>query len=349
MNKQDLWGLSLRELKKLLCSWGEPAYRADQVYHWLYRRLVLSVDQMTNLPIQLRQRLKDEMILPSLTVAQSHCSADAKALKLLFSAGDGQAIEGVLLKYRRWVSACLSSQAGCRMGCAFCASASGGLVRNLTVGEMTGQLVYLTKGAQRQGADLRSLVLMGTGEPLDNYNNVLSFLAQVTQAEGFDLSYRRITLSTCGLVPEIRCLAQEKLPLTLAVSLHAPTDDLRTELMPINSAYPVAELIAACHEYVQATGRRLTFEYTLLAQVNDSPQQAHQLADLVQGLACHVNLIPFNPVLRSRFKTPAPGDVQIFQQVLQDRGVPVTVRRELGQDISAACGQLRHQVLKKRM
>ncbi|HKM39515.1 MAG TPA: 23S rRNA (adenine(2503)-C(2))-methyltransferase RlmN [bacterium] len=348
MDKLDLWSLNYNELAELLCSWGEPAYRADQVYDWLYRSLILSVDDMTNLPIRLRQRLMGMATLPSLDVGQKHYSSDANAVKFLFLAADGQAIEGVLLKYRRWFSACLSSQAGCRMGCAFCASTLGGLVRNLSVGEMVGQLIYLTREAKRLGADLRSLVLMGSGEPLDNYENVLRFLTQVTEPNGFDLSYRRLTLSTCGLVPEIRRLARERLPLTLAVSLHAPTDDLRTELMPVNRIYPLAELMIACCQYVELTGRRLTFEYVLLARVNDSPYQAHQLAELIGTLPCHVNIIPFNPVPGSSFKAPTPDRVRLFYQVLQTRGIPVTVRRELGQDIEAACGQLRHRALKKR-
>lgn len=348
MTKLELRNLSFGELHELIRSFGEPPYRADQIYNWLYRHLGLSFEEMTNLPAQLRRQLTEETTLDSVRVRERYCSSDTDTVKLLFSLVDGQAVEGVLLRYRRWFSACLSSQAGCRMGCAFCASTLGGLARNLTVGEMTGELVHLAREARQLGGDVRSLVLMGTGEPLDNYKNVLKFLAQVTEPHGFNLSYRRITLSTCGLVPGIRRLAQEELPLTLAVSLHAPTDELRTELIPINKVYPLGELVAACREYTQITGRRLTFEYALLAQVNDSLNHAHQLANLIGGLPCHVNLIAFNPVSERGFRRPEPSRVEAFYQVLQERGISVTVRRELGRDIAAACGQLRRRVLKKR-
>lgn len=347
MAKIDLRNLDRHELTELLRSWGEPSYRADQIYNWLYRNLVLSVEEMTNVPVKLRQRLTEETSLSNIYVQERHCSPDINTVKLLFSLADGQAVEGVLLRYRRWFSACLSSQAGCRMGCAFCASTLGGLARNLTVGEMTGELVLLAREARQLGGEVRSVVLMGTGEPLDNYNNVLKFLAHITEPSGFNLSYRRITLSTCGLIPGIRKLAKEELPLTLAVSLHAPTEELRNNLMPINKVYPLSELIAACYQYAQTTGRRITFEYALLAGVNDSAYQAQQLADLIKGLLCHVNLIPFNPVAESNFRRPETSRVEVFYQVLRQEGISVTVRRELGSDISAACGQLRRRVLKE--
>ncbi|MGI6128836.1 MAG: 23S rRNA (adenine(2503)-C(2))-methyltransferase RlmN [bacterium] len=347
MPKFDLRDLSLSQLRERLSSWGEPSYRADQIYNWLYRHLALSVGEMTNLPASLRQQLAKETELGTVQVDRRQCSSDKRAVKLLFSLVDGQAVEGVLLKYRQWYSACISSQAGCRMGCAFCASTLGGLARNLTPGEMMGELVLLAREARALGGEIRSLVLMGTGEPLDNYDNVLTFLAEATQPAGLGLSYRRVTLSTCGLISGMRRLAKEGLPLTLAVSLHAPTDALRSELMPINKVYPLPELMAACSEYIMATGRRITFEYALLAGVNDNPKQAHQLAKLLQGMLCHVNLIPFNPVSELSFGRPQSDRVELFYRTLEKEGISVTIRRELGTDISAACGQLRRQVLSK--
>lgn len=347
MIQLDLRSLSHSQLTELVTSWGEPSYRADQIYNWLYQHFVLTVDEMTNLPAALRQRLAKETSLSTIRISQRQYSKDKSATKLLFSLPDGQAVEGVLLKYRKWFSACLSSQAGCRMGCAFCASTLGGLVRHLTVGEMMGQLVLLSREAKNMGGEVRSLVLMGTGEPLDNYNNVLAFLAQAANPAGLNLSYRRVTLSTCGLVPGIRRLANEGLPLTLAVSLHAPTDDLRSELMPINKVYPLAELMSACRYYSETTHRRITFEYALLDNVNDGLDKAQQLARLLKGMLCHVNLIPFNPVAERSFCRSSSSRVEAFYQVLQQEGISVTVRRELGSDITAACGQLRRRRLAK--
>lgn len=349
MTKLNLWGLCRHEFHDLMRSWGQADYRADQIFQWLYKRLVLSPAEMTNLPVQLRKRLSEETSLNYPALGQRYYSPAANAVKLLFTLPDRQSVEGVLLKYRSWFSACVSSQAGCRMGCAFCASTIGGLDRNLTVAEITGQLVHLAREANQLGGDVRGLVLMGIGEPLDNYENVLKFLNLITDPDGFDISYRRITLSTCGLVPGILRLAREKLPLTLAVSLHAPTDDLRNKLVPVNKAYPLSELMAACREYTKLTGRRLTFEYVLLGQVNDSLAQAHQLADLVGRLPSHVNLIPFNPVTGSNFDPPEPGRVKAFYAALRACGISATVRRELGQDIGAACGQLRRRELENRM
>jgi 23S rRNA (adenine2503-C2)-methyltransferase len=339
-----LKGLTLPELRQLLIDWGHPSYRADQVYSWMYQQLATSFAAMSNLPATLRARLEEETELQVLSVGQREHSAATGTVKLLFSLQDGQAVEGVLMRYRKWYSACISSQAGCRMGCRFCASTLTGLARNLTQAEMVDQVLALEREAREAGGRVRSIVLMGTGEPLDNYGAVLGFLRLVTSPESLDLSYRHISLSTCGLVPGIRRLAREGLPLTLSVSLHAPTDELRSQLMPVNKLYPIRELLLACREYTERTGRRVTFEYALIAGINDSLREAHALAALLKGQLAHVNLIPLNEVAEREFKRPRPQQVTAFALVLRKQGIPTTVRRELGADISAACGQLRHRV-----
>lgn len=345
MEKIKLKGLSFSELAELLAAWGEARYRADQIYTWAFRHLIRSYAEMTNLPVGLRARLEEKTVLETTAVVRREFSPTTGTVKLLFSLSDGQAVEGVLMRYRSWFSACISSQAGCRMGCRFCASTLGGLARNLEAAEMVDQVVALEREARRAGGRVRSVVLMGTGEPLDNYDNVLRFIHLIAQPQGLGIGYRRIALSTCGLVPGIRRLAREGLPLTLSVSLHAPNDELRGRLMPINRRYPLTELLSACREYAEQTGRRVTFEYALIEGLNDSLKQARELAKLLQGLTAHVNLIPLNPVVERKFKRPEAGRVAAFAAVLKARGIPTTVRRELGTDISAACGQLRHQVL----
>lgn len=348
MSKPNLKGLSPEQLADLLASWGEPRYRADQVFDWVYGRLARSYQEMTNLPARLRARLEAETTLSVAIVSRRERSQATGTVKLLFTLVDGQVVEGVLMRYRNWFSACISSQAGCRMGCRFCASTLGGLARNLEAAEMMDEVVALEREARAAGGRVRSVVLMGTGEPLDNYENVLLFLSLLNEPAGLNIGYRHVTLSTCGLVPGIRRLARAGLPLTLSVSLHAPTDELRSELMPVNRRYPLAELLAACREYAALTRRRVTFEYALIAGVNDSLKEARQLAGLLQGWLTHVNLIPLNPVPERGLKRPEPGRVAAFAAVLKARGIPTTVRRELGADISAACGQLRHRVLSER-
>ncbi|MDI3538302.1 MAG: rRNA (adenine2503-C2)-methyltransferase [Bacillota bacterium] len=346
MEKIKLKGLSFTELAELIATWGEARYRADQIYTWVFRHLVRSYAEMTNLPVWLRARLEEDTVLETTTVARREFSPATGTVKLLFSLLDGQAVEGVLMRYRNWFSACISSQVGCRMGCRFCASTLGGLARNLEAAEMVDEVVALEREARGAGGRIRSVVLMGTGEPLDNYDNVLRFIHLIAQPQGLGIGYRRITLSTCGLVPGIRRLAREGLPITLSVSLHAPNDELRERLMPVNRSYPLTELLPACREYAEQTGRRVTFEYALIAGVNDSLEHARELVGLLQGFTAHVNLIPLNPVVERKLKRPNPRRVSAFAAVLKARGIPTTVRRELGTDISAACGQLRHQVLK---
>ncbi|HHY92286.1 MAG TPA: 23S rRNA (adenine(2503)-C(2))-methyltransferase RlmN [Firmicutes bacterium] len=345
MSKVKVKGLSLEELAELLVGWGEQRYRAAQVYSWIYGHLVTGYEAMTNLPAGLRARLSAETELNALSVASREYSQATGTVKLLFSLLDGQVVEGVLMRYRNWFSACISTQAGCRMGCRFCASTLGGLARNLEPAEMVDEVLALEREARAAGGHVRSVVLMGTGEPLDNYAAVLRFLHLIARPEGLGIGYRHISLSTCGLVPGIRRLAHEGLPLTLSVSLHAPTDELRSRIMPINRRYPLAGLMAACREYAALTGRRVTFEYALIAGVNDGLRQARQLAQLVSGLTAHVNLIPLNPVAERGFERPDARRVALFAALLKARGIPTTVRRELGSDISAACGQLRHRVL----
>lgn len=334
--------LSLEQIKDYLGRMGEPPYRAWQVARWVFRRGCLCWDEMTDLPKELRAALKERFSLTGATLRERQVSRRGDTVKYLLGLGDGQAVEAVLMRHRYGRTVCVSSQAGCRMGCLFCASAIGGLVRNLSAGEMYDQVMI----AQRDsGERVSHVVLMGTGEPLENFEPVMTFLEHLTSPYGLHLSWRHITVSTCGVVPGILRLAERRLPLTLAVSLHAPSDELRSRLVPVNRRYPLKELIAACREYVRLTKRRLTFEYILLDGLNDSGSCARELAQLVRGLLCHVNLIPANPVPGRPFAPSPPERVAAFKRILEGAGVKVTMRRELGADIDAACGQLRRRVL----
>lgn len=324
---------------------GQKKYRAGQLADWLFKRGVRSFAEMNNMPAGLRDMLEEKYTAASLVMLKKQVSGREGTAKYLFELRDGQSVETVLMKYRHGNSVCLSTQAGCRMGCRLCASALGGLVRNLTPGEMYDQLLLVQ---QDSGERVSHLVLMGTGEPLDNMDNTIIFLRHVTSEYGLNMSFRHITLSTCGLVPEIRKLAALKLPLTLAVSLHAPEDNLRSSLLPVNNKYPLGELMEACRYYAGITGRRITFEYAMLAGLNDSPEQAAKLASLVRGILCHINLIPYN-VVAGKDYVPSP-DVVVsrFKSLLEGLGVAVTVRRKMGADIDAACGQLRRAMIKGR-
>ncbi|HHW43603.1 MAG TPA: 23S rRNA (adenine(2503)-C(2))-methyltransferase RlmN [Desulfotomaculum sp.] len=338
----NLKDLTFDQLKELVVRLGEPSYRAGQLARWLFQRGVLSWDEMSDLPGDFRKRLAKEVSPGGLTLVQKQSSIRGDTLKYLFGLSDGQAVESVFMRHSYGCSVCVSTQVGCRMGCRFCASTLGGLVRNLSPGEIYDQVLAIQMDTKER---ISHVVLMGSGEPLDNLANVLVFLDHVTAPYGLNISYRHITLSTCGLVPAIRELARRRLPLTLAVSLHAPNDSLRNRIMPINRRYPLGELIPACREYACLTGRRITFEYALLAGVNDGVRYARQLGHLVRGMLCHVNLIPFNPVRGRDFLRPPAQRVKLFQRILEGAGVSVTIRRELGADIDAACGQLRRRLL----
>ncbi len=341
MSKLDLKGKTLEELQRLFAELGEPSYRASQLQEWLYARRVESFAAMTNFPLALRQRLDEVALVDSLRQAVVQQAQDGTR-KFLLECRDGSAIETVLLPHDYGWSVCVSSQVGCRMGCRFCASTLGGLVRNLDAGEMIDQVVHATR-ALPAGGRVSTVVLMGTGEPLENYEEVLKFVRLLNVAPGIHLGYRHLTLSTAGLIPGIRRLMGEGLPITLAVSLHAPDDELRRSIMPIARRYPLDELLPACQEYAETTGRRVTFEYVLLKDLNDSPGHATRLAERLRGMLCHVNVIMANPVPERRVERSDPGRAAEFVRVLERAGVPVTLRRELGSKIDAACGQLRRR------
>jgi 23S rRNA (adenine2503-C2)-methyltransferase len=349
--KQSLLDLSLDELTEFLTGLGEPKFRARQVWEWLYRHYALDGAAMTSLPKELRQRLDQVATVSPLRVVSQIVSRDRDTVKTLFALADGQTIETVLMLYDERRTLCISSQAGCAMGCTFCATAQGGLARNLTAGEIVAQVLYFARylahpelapdTAVARPAQVSNIVLMGMGEPLHNYKNVWTALRRLTDPAAFGLGARHITLSTVGLVPMIDRMAEEELQIGLAVSLHAPNDELRSQLVPVNKGQPVAELLAAVRRYVARTHRRVTFEYALMRGINDSPGLAQELAAALQGLLCHVNLIPLNPIPGSRFQPTSDADTERFAQILRAAGISTTVRLRRGIEINAGCGQLR--------
>ena len=319
-------------------SLGEPKFRAAQVYAWVAKGAA-SFDEMTNIPAALREKLKEICRLSALKILERQKSQDG-TVKYLFELHDGNTIESVLMQYEHGTTLCVSSQVGCRMGCSFCASTVGGLVRNLTAGEMLEQVQAATRDS---GCRVDGLVLMGMGEPLDNYDNVIKFLHLVNDSFGMGIGMRHISLSTCGIVPMIDRLAGEGLPITLSISLHAPDNTVRTAMMPITKKWSVEEVVAAASRYAKSTGRKVYFEYTMVSEVNDSKQQALQLAALLHGILCHVNLIPLNQVEGKDFVPSDRKRIYAFSAALAKNGVTSTVRRRLGSDIDAACGQLRRR------
>ena len=334
--------MELDQLEGVLKSLGQPGFRAKQVFGWMHRG-VESFDEMSNLPKTLRENLKERCDLEVLEKRNIQISRKDGTRKYLFALEDGQFIESVLMKYEYGNTVCISSQAGCRMGCAFCASHEGGLVRNLTPGEMLDQILRIQRDL---GEKINHIVVMGVGEPFDNYENLMAFLRNVHDEAGLNLSYRNITVSTCGILPRMRAFAEEMPQVTLAVSLHAAEDSLRSRMMPINRKYPLKELISACRDYVNMTNKRITFEYILIEGVNDGPEQAEQLARLLKGLLCHVNLIPYNGVYGKAWKGSSRKTGALFRDRLGDKGIPATIRRELGGDIDGACGQLRSRKIR---
>jgi len=343
LEKMPLLDLTYERLKGLLTSWGEPAYRAGQIWGWLYRSLASDFQEMTNLPKGLRERLAKETLLRTMSPLEERVSADGLTRKVLFALRDNQTIESVLMHYERRHTACISTQVGCPFGCVFCATGQSGFVRNLTAGEIVEQVLYFARFLKATGERLTNVVFMGMGEPLANYETTWQAIETLTYDGGFNLGARRITVSTVGLVPGIRRLAEEGKQIGLAVSLHAPTDGLRDELVPVNRRYPLAQLMAACRHYSERAGRRISFEYALISEINDSPEQARQLAHLLAGLFCHVNLIPLNPVPESPYQPSPRGRILAFQAELNRLKVPNTLRVERGVDIRAGCGQLRCQ------
>ena len=336
----DLKSMLLPEMEEYFRTLGLPKFRSRQVFSWLHAKRVSSFEEMTDLPAGLRQQLADECSLTSLVTERKLVSRLDGTVKYLYRLEDGNHIESVLMRYEHGISLCISSQVGCRMGCAFCASTKAGFIRNLTASEILEQ-VYAA--GRDSGERISHIVMMGIGEPLDNYENVLRFLELVSAPEGLNLSHRHISLSTCGLVDKIYDLADRNLQLTLSISLHATTDGTRGEIMPVNRRWPIAELLKACRHYTDATHRRISYEYALIAGVNDSREQAEDLAALLKGSLCHVNLIPVNYVKEAGYRQSGRAQIYAFQKVLCSRGVNATVRRTLGADINAACGQLRRE------
>jgi 23S rRNA (adenine2503-C2)-methyltransferase len=341
-NKPILLNLSPAELKELVVAWGEPGYRAKQIETWLYQRYVDDTAQMTNLPRTLRQRLAEESVLSPLTSLVSLDSADGYTQKTLFDLPDGQEIEAVLMRYDKRQTLCISTQAGCAMGCPFCATGQMGFKRNLSAGEIVAQVLYYARQLERENKPVTNVVFMGMGEPLANYAETWRAIRRLNEPEGFNLGARRMTLSTVGLVPAIRRMSQEPEQISLAVSLHAATDELRNQIVPLNRRYPLAMLMQALRDYLDLTHRRVTFEYALMNNLNDSDAQAGQLAELVGGLLCHVNLIPLNPTPDSPWSGSPDVRVYAFRDRLQAAGVSTTVRLRRGIDIAAGCGQLRN-------
>jgi 23S rRNA (adenine2503-C2)-methyltransferase len=344
----SLYDLTLPELERHVQSLGEPAYRARQVWEWAYRHHAASYDEMTNVPARLRERLAADLPVPTLDVVTEVESKDGLTRKRLLRLHDGKLIECVLMLYdprsdsRGRATVCVSSQAGCAMGCAFCATGQAGFERNLTAGEIVAQVVgFARTQAKGGGRPLTNVVFMGMGEPMANYRAVWRAVETLHDPHGMNLGARQITISTVGLIPGIRRLAGEPLPVGLAVSLHAPDEQLREELIPTAHRFPLPEIMEACRDYIARTGRRVTFEYCLMDGVNDSPTQAEALAALLEGMLCHVNLIPVNPTADDAIRRPARARTLAFQRALAAHGVPCTIRVEKGVEISAACGQLR--------
>lgn len=347
----SLLDMGLDELTETVKSLGQPAYRARQVWEWIYKRFAVDFDEMSNLPQSLRAQLTERATLQVLRPVVQQVSQAGDTLKILFQLHDGQTIEAVLMLYDKRRTLCISSQAGCAMGCTFCATAQGGLARNLTAGEIVAQVLYFARYLATPHAlppteverpsSVTNIVLMGMGEPMHNYKNVWTALRRLTDPASFGLGARNITLSTVGLVPMIDRMADEGLQIGLAVSLHAPNDSLRTQLAPINKAYPVDELMAAVERYIDKTNRRVTFEYALMKGINDSAELAHELGQKIHHLLCHVNVIPLNPIPDSQFQPASDEDTLRFVEILRGYGISATVRLRRGIEINAGCGQLR--------
>ncbi len=341
----DWYSQSVEELQVHLKELGEQGFRAKQIFKWLHQRHAVGFNEMTDLGKNLREKLEEKEPLMPVQIEQKQIAADGTGTgKFLIRLADGKAIESVLMKYRFGYSLCISSQAGCRMGCRFCASTLAGLERNLTAGEMAQQVYAVEREA---GVNISHIVVMGCGEPFDNFEELTKFLQLIHHEEGKGLSLRNITVSTCGLVDKIRRFADMDLPVTLAISLHAPGDEIRKKIMKIAQAVSMSELMDACRYYVEKTNKRITFEYILIRDLNDSTKCAHQLADQLKGMLCHVNLIPVNPVEECGFDRPEAQRIERFVKTLEQRHVPVTLRREMGKNIDAACGQLRAKAERK--
>lgn len=343
----NLYDLDFEELAHFVVELGQPRFRARQIWEWLYQHFAADFDGMTNLPQTLRDKLKATAVLDTGTIASEQRSSDGQTKKVLFQLPDGQFIETVLMRYQKRRTLCISTQAGCAMGCVFCATGQMGFFRNLSAGEIVAQVVHFARELAAEGERVTNIVMMGMGEPLHNYGNTMAAVDRLTDEWGLNLGARKITISTVGLVPAIRRYADEQRQTPLAVSLHAATDEERDKLIPVNRKWPIAELMAACRYYVEKTGRRLTFEWALIEGENDTIEQAQALGQLLRGMLCHVNLIPLNPTQGYSGGPSSRERVEAFQEELARHGVSSTVRVRRGIDIQAGCGQLRDRVIRE--
>ncbi len=338
--KKDIKSMTLSELTEEFTALGEKAFRARQMYQWMHEKLARDYEEMSNLPKSLREKCKERYTYISLQTVQVQESKLDGTRKYLFGLSDGNVVESVWMKYHHGNSVCISSQVGCRMGCSFCASTLDGLERNLTASEMLDQIYAITR---LTGERVSNVVVMGTGEPMDNYDNLVRFIRLLTDESGLHISQRNVTVSTCGLVPNMRRLAQEHFQITLALSLHAATDEKRRRLMPVAKRYSIRELMETCAYYFEQTGRRITFEYSLVGGVNDTKEDARELIGLAGPLNCHVNLIPVNPIKERDYVQSDGEAIKAFKNMLEKNKIPCTIRREMGRDIDGACGQLRRR------
>jgi 23S rRNA (adenine2503-C2)-methyltransferase len=339
--KLNLLNLTIPELQDMLQTIGQQKFRAKQIFQWLNRG-IKSFDEMSDLSKSLRQELAKIAYIGNLKIKEKLVSKIDGTRKYLFELEDGNIIESVLMEYNHGKTACLTSQIGCRMGCKFCASTGIGFIRDLSAGEILDQILSIQNDINDK---IGNIVIMGIGEPFDNYDNVIKFLKLIHESDGLNISYRRITISTCGLIPEIEKFTHENIPVNLSISLHAPNDEAREKTMPVNKKYPIDKLIEACKIYTEVSSRRITFEYALISGENDSQEYAKELAKRLKGMLCHVNLIPVNPIKSADFKRSDRKHIDSFKEILESYGIETTVRRELGNDISAACGQLRRSAV----
>jgi 23S rRNA (adenine2503-C2)-methyltransferase len=340
----NILDFNVDKLKQWMENNKESKFRANQVFDWIYKN-IWNFDEMNNIPKDTREKLKKSFYIEIPEIVEEYKSKFEDTFKFLYKYRDGNIIETVVMKYKHGNSVCVSTQIGCRMGCRFCASTLGGVVRNLTSGEILSQVL---KAQQQIGERISNIVLMGSGEPLDNYDNVMEFLELVNADYGLNIGQRHLTLSTCGIVPRINELADKNLQITLAISLHAPNNELRRTMMPIANKYSIDEVIKACEYYIEKTNRRITFEYALVSNVNDSEEYAKDLSDLLRGILCHVNLIPVNQVKENNFQKSSEDNIKKFYDILIKNNIETTIRREMGSDINAACGQLRRSYLKAK-
>ena len=335
--KTDVLSMTPAELREFAHTLGQPEYRGTQIFEWLYRGAA-SFAEMTSLPAAFREKLEENAFIPTTAVKRKLVSSVDGTVKYLFELYDGETVESVFMRYKHGNTVCISTQVGCRMGCAFCASTKAGLVRSLAPSEM---LLQIMSAERDLGEKVSNVVMMGMGEPLDNYDNSVKFLRLANEKAGLNIGLRHISLSTCGLVEKIDMLAKEDLPITLSLSLHAGDDETRKKIMPVANRYPISEVIAACKRYVDTTGRRISFEYALIEGVNDSEKDAEKVGRLLSGMLCHLNLIPVNPIKEKNFKRSGKNAIKVFTDTVEKYKINVTVRRKLGADINASCGQLR--------